>query len=90
MPVVEHAPVKEWKFDFSQWNKLGTVRRFSRAAKSGDMDAMIEIMTGMITSWAYDPDPTNADEYDDLTMDQWKEVQGKVTSAVSDFFQSAK
>lgn len=71
--------------DFSEW-KMREYRRFSKAVREGDIDAVFELAAQTVRSLPSGADPSNIDTYDNMTPDEWAEVATAVNKGLTERF----
>jgi hypothetical protein len=79
-----------FRIDTSGWTNVKPAREWSRVARVGNMDGMVEFMLGIIVAWPYAGDPAEDESYDELTAEQWQQVVEEVNNAVGAFFPDRK
>ena len=57
---------------------VGQVRKMS--SSDGDIDAVIEVLSGIVHSWPFDGDANDEEAWDALTMSQFNQVATAITS----------
>lgn len=57
---------------------VGSLRGLFSAAKSGDIDLLIESLSDIVTGWYHDGDPQEPEAWDDLRLSEFQAI----TSAI--------
>lgn len=85
-PAEEQIVPSEWRVDFAKWVTMAPIMAWQRAARLSDFDALAELMSQVIRSWPYDPNPRKVESYGQLTREQYKEALSEVGARVGRFF----
>lgn len=70
-----------WHIDISEWSMF-EIRRWHVAQKTGDIEAMNELMSEAILIWPFDADPGDDLDYDLLTTQQWNAAVIQIEAAI--------
>lgn len=70
-----------WHIDIAHWS-MYEIKRWHVAQKSADIEALNDLMSDAIILWPYDYDPTDALDYDMLTMDEWHLATVQLDAAI--------
>ena len=60
---------------------MGVLRKMMSSSTEGDLGGLVEAMTGIVLSWPYAGEPTDAEAWDDLKRTQFN---GLVKGVVED------
>lgn len=74
--------------DISGW-KMKQFKKWQRAALAGDLDAMQEMMVGVVRSWPFAGQPNDPDAYDDLAIADFMKIGKAIGEQVTELFRAA-
>lgn len=71
--------------DMRSW-RMKDYRKFMSATQDNSFEGMFELLTKVVKSWPFAGDPSVAESYDELTMDEWLAVTKAVGASLTDQF----
>lgn len=54
--------------------RIGALRGLFSSAKSGDLDVLVESLSGIVNEWYRDGDPQDDDSWNDLRLSEFQSI----------------